>query len=254
MPANPNPLEEPRCSEPGSSLRIWLMLIVLSFVLLGMLLIRNQFRLRRAITAVADLESQGVSIQETQSHFWPLVTAPRPSQLAYSLSDCAKIDWAPLKDLTGITQISLDGTTNTDVGLTACRGFGNLSNVFLESSDVTRAGMNAIAGLPIVSLGLGNTHITAEDLRPTLRMTSLERLDLHRTQIRPSEITWLAQHPTLEILDFRDGRTEDADLTAFDQFRRLKLIILDGSRVTQAAVIELRDRLPGIRIHWNGQE
>jgi serine/threonine protein kinase len=152
--------------------------------------------------------------------------------IGVDLSNCSVVgdgDSGRLRDAPEVEELSLLRTGITDEGLRHLAGCRRLKKVRLDGLPVTAHGLRALADLPIVQLGLAGTRITPQALPIILGFGDLESLDLTGCPFA------------------------DADLAQLAELRKLRKLIVTGTKATDAGVEQLATQLPACTIGWQGR-
>ena len=103
----------------------------------------------------------------------------------------------------------------------------------------------------LVLLDAGDTGVTDEGVACLEHHRSLEILMLDGTGITNRSLTVLSELPRLEVLFLEKTAIDDEGLEHLATSLTLRWLRLRGSRVSAAAVDELRARLPSCKIYWS---
>ena len=112
--------------------------------------------------------------------------------------------------------------------------------------------MKALANMASLKfLDLSRMEITAQGLEPVTRMTNLQRLNLWQcARIDDKAAQHLLKMNSLEILDLGDTAVTDRLLDDLAGMKSLKLLLVEGTRITPARVEQFRKARPDCRIVW----
>jgi hypothetical protein len=127
---------------------------------------------------------------------------------------------AELGNLAELERLELNNSRVTGTGFEKLKGLKKLSKVFLDGPSATDAGLRHIAALPaIYQVSLTGSKVTDRGLKEFAGAKKLGSLDLSGTQVT------------------------DAGVRLFqnvDDFRRLGLVYVRGTKVTQGTIDEIR--------------
>ena len=122
----------------------------------------------------------------------------------------------------------------------------NLTQLFLNTEQVTDAGLEHLKGLTKLRfLTLDNTQVTDAGLDHLKGLASLEWLILQDTQITDAGLEHLKGLTSLTELDLDDTHVTDAGLEHLKGLTNLVRLELDGTQVTAKGRAMLRKTLPG---------
>jgi Leucine-rich repeat (LRR) protein len=174
-------------------------------------------------------------------------------------------EWTPGSPL---QELSLLGTPIRDSAMEGIARFTRLERLILAESDVTGAGLAALASLPLThldlsaadvgddaplshfpqlrSLRLRDTRISDLMLaRQLVLMKNLEVLDLARTRISSAGISRLGELRRLRDLNLSYAELDDDGLSKLDGLTELQSLNLDSTHITDASTAVLA-RFPNL--------
>jgi hypothetical protein len=228
------------------------------FVLAAMLVATfgwHRNRLRLEDQAVKLLRASGVNVSMSNAQIFGFPVQEYPSAILLGRRDAARVDWSLLRQLRQLNQVQLEGTRHVDLALTELASVQTLRNVFLDESDVTAEGLRSFSKNPAsMSLSLAGTTLSREGMEAIAQFSGIVRLNLSKAKFESAWLKVLHGHRSLRALDLRETDVEDDDIDLLAGFAGWELLILDGSRMTEQGISTLRERLPGVRVHWNGSE
>ena len=205
------------------SLRTLLLFVLL--VSAGMSWLGNKlYRARRQHEAVVALMKSGATVYYDSRAYGKEATVPEWVQGllgkdlffdVHSVSVNEAVDFrdehaAPLRELTGLRTLYLDGAEITDAGLEHLEGLTRLADLYLRDTQVTGAGLEHLEGLTnLQRLGLGGTRVTPAGLEHLKALTRLQCLSLSM-QVAEAGSKHLKALPNLQELDLRDTQVTEA--------------------------------------------
>lgn len=172
-------------------------------------------------------------------------------------------DLAPLRSLSNVRAIAIDGTQVTaaglenlrgltrleslslaaplgDEGLAALGGLTNLQDLRLYGPDVTEEGLAHLRNLTrLKRLFVSHTSLTSVGLKQIAGLTTLVELQLRDADLRGADLTPLRGLMRLRRLCLRSG-IDDADLAHIGTLSGLESLDLSGNRVSDAGLVHLR--------------
>ena len=151
-----------------------------------------------------------------------------------------------------LRRLILANTATTDAHLSHLGHVPGLEYLDLSGTQVTDAGLKAIANLPMLShLVLARTGITDVGLKE-ISPLRLRTLQLGGTKITDAGLASLCDRygvgGYLRELDIRNMAISDAALTHLKRLTRLESLRVDGTRITERGMGELRAAIPGCKI------
>ncbi len=158
-----------------------------------------------------------------------------------------------LAHLAGMRQMDSLQLINTKITtLEPIRGLTQLKELMLNGSPIGDEGLSPLAGLTsLQSLQMGGTQITDAGIAHFSTLSNLTTLDLERTRVGDAGVRLLLDLPRLMSLNLDDTRVTDAGLVELaDRISRGPLQSLDvhGARVTPDGVDALREKLPQVDV------
>lgn len=149
-------------------------------------------------------------------------------------------DLAPIRHLTGITELALSHCPISNPGLAPIAGYRTLQRLLLEDTNVGDAGIEHLRGLPsLYRVDLAHTKITDAGLAPLTTLPALAQLVLDHTAITDSGLAQLKRAPGLRELSLADTRISDAGLGAISEYRLPMALDLSNTRITDAGLKSL---------------
>lgn len=187
-----------------------------------------------------------------------------------SLGRCAITDngLSQLARLRSLKDLVLYGTQVTDDGLRYLAELHQLKSLELHSTSVTDTGLAHLKGLPFLEelefpegvtlAGLAQLSrltmldglpesVTDGDLAALEALTRLRSLSLARSSITDDGLVWVGKCASLENL-FLNQTITDAGLAHLRPLSKLRSLWLDRSKLSQHAIDELKQALPGVTI------
>jgi internalin A len=130
-----------------------------------------------------------------------------------------------LNKLTGLTSLTLVGTSITDKGLEQLASLKNLESLQLSNSAITDAGLKHLVGMKKLKfLELNATKVTGASLKDLQGLTALEHITFFNTPLN------------------------DAGAKQLASFKSLKRVELSKSKVSETATAELKKAMPDLTI------
>ncbi|HEX5271354.1 MAG TPA: hypothetical protein VFW33_12735 [Gemmataceae bacterium] len=175
---------------------------------------------------------------------------------------------------TNVESLHLQNTGVTDETFKQLSGFKKLDYLSLESTKITAAGLDAIAGLPIKHIGLQGIELTEDAFKALGKMTSLEVLWLSRAKMKAEWLKHVAALPKLRDLnllgaDFDDAAAKyvvtmpglksltlndtklgDAGFTELLKAPQLESLYMDGTKVTKEVYQKAKKDHPKLRLYY----
>jgi Leucine-rich repeat (LRR) protein len=144
------------------------------------------------------------------------------------------------------------GLMLTDVNVESIGALTELESLNIGGAIVSDVGMKALGNMASLKfLDLSRMEITAQGLEPVTRMTNLRRLNLWQcARIDDKAAQHLLKMNSLEILDLGDTAVTDRLLDDLAGMKSLKLLLVEGTRITPARVEQFRKARPDCRIVW----
>ncbi|MFN3326013.1 MAG: leucine-rich repeat domain-containing protein [Bryobacteraceae bacterium] len=144
------------------------------------------------------------------------------------------------------------GLMLTDVNVESIAALTQLEVLNMGGAIVSDVGMFAIEKLVnLHTLDVSRMEITAKGLDPLTRLPELRRLNLYQaTRIDDSAAEFIAAMKKLEILDLSETAITDAFLDTAERMKQLRMVMVDGTKVSPERVEQFRKRRPDVRIFW----
>lgn len=154
-----------------------------------------------------------------------------------------------LAALSELTALDLLDTELTDAALVHLAAFKQLDSLTLGGTRVSDAGMETLARLTSLRrLLLDGTTITDLGLVRIARLTELTELSLAGTAITNVGLAHLGTLKKLQRLNLVATAISDAGLAELRELPNLEMLILVKTRVTAQGVIDLKAKMPGLRV------
>jgi internalin A len=114
------------------------------------------------------------------------------------------------------------------------------TNVLLDNSRVSAAGLRRIAGNPNISnLFASNTNLDDESLATIATLSELDTLDLRGTKVTDRGLAHLAKLPRLRMLWLDGPQITDAGLKDLGRLAELRFLCLDASAIDGSGLAQL---------------
>lgn len=184
------------------------------------------------------------------------------------LQDCNEVpkeQWCVLANFTNLKSLRVWGPTVDDSTLEFIVGAKNLKALFLESTEVTVAGLEKITALQdiqtlsltnakniydaelepigkfkeLTSLELRNCALNGKGLVHLAGLKKLKLLDLSETFVKDQRLEYLAGLTNLEDLNLWHTQVTDAGLVHLEGLKKLKRLNLDQCKITAAGTAHL---------------
>ncbi len=179
------------------------------------------------------------------------------SQISPVGLDCVKLSFISLDDredemcdralaqvfrLNGITQLDVDRSDATDRGLSSVQNCTTLQGINCYMSSVNGDCLQDLAKLPALkALWLGRCSIKQKTLACLPRFLRLQELDLERTGLDASGVSFLSKCSSLEILGVRgNAKFDDRCLKPILLLQKLRDLDMRETPVTMAGVRTLK--------------
>ena len=145
------------------------------------------------------------------------------------------------------------GLMLTDVNVESIAALTQLEVLNIGGSIVSDAGMATLEKMiNLHTLDLSRMEITAKGLAPLMRLPALRRLNLAQsTRIDDAAAQYFLDMNRLEILDLSQTAVTDAFLDRLEGMKQLRLLMVDGTKVTPERVERFRKARPDCRILWS---
>ena len=185
------------------------------------------------------------------------------------LQDCnevPKAEWKTLENFKNLKFLRLWGPTVDDSTLEFILGAKNLKSLYLESTEVTAAGLEKVTVLAgvqtlsltnakniydaelepigkfkeLTSLELRNCALNGKGLAHLTELKKLKLLDLSETFVKDQRLEYLAGLTNLEDLNLWHTQVTDAGLVHLEGLNKLKRLNLDQCKITAAGTAHLR--------------
>jgi Leucine-rich repeat (LRR) protein len=142
------------------------------------------------------------------------------------------------------------GLMLTDVNVESIAALTQLENLNMGGATVSDVGMKMLASLTnIQALDLSRMEITSTALEPLTKMPKLRKLNLWQsTRIDDRAIQYVK---SVEELDLGDTQITDAALTELQGSKRLKVLAVSGTKVTNEGMQKFRKARPDVRLLWS---
>jgi internalin A len=144
------------------------------------------------------------------------------------------------------------GLMLTDLNIESVAGLTQLEVLNMGGAIVSDVGMKALERLVnLHTLDLSRMEITAGGIAPLTKLPKLRRLNLWQsTRIDDAAARYVVEMKRLEILDLAETIVTDAILDPLEKMTQLKMLFLDGTKVTPGRVERFRKARPDCRVHW----
>jgi hypothetical protein len=159
-----------------------------------------------------------------------------------------KVDTATLQRILEIHPINTLSTlwrTDTDTLAKLLASEDTLRNVYLNNSDLTDVGFQALPLEQIEMLDVEQTQVTAEGLCELHRCGRLETLSLSGNQFTEPVAEVLASKPSLQGLYLNGPAVTDAVVPHLRRLQKLDFLFLSGTTLTKDGIDALNEGLPG---------
>ena len=185
------------------------------------------------------------------------------------LQDCNEVpkdQWKTLENFKNLKLLRLWGPTVDDSTLEFILGAKNLKSLYLESTEVTAAGLEKVTVLAgvqtlsltnakniydaelepigkfneLTSLELRNCALNGKGLAHLTGLKKLKLLDLSETFVKDQRLEYLAGLTNLEDLNLWHTQVTDAGLVHLAGLKKLKRLNLDQCKITAAGTAHLR--------------
>jgi hypothetical protein len=174
---------------------------------------------------------------------------PQPGDQQSSMADIVKALQQGVEPLPATILAALDGSPFTVRSIgddspllrVTCSGRGD------EVDDAALAALDPIAG-HVIDLDLGRSRIGDEGCQRIARMPRLVVLDLRQTQVGNHGVAALAACRELRSLNLFGTKAGDYGAAALASLRHLEHVYVWQTEVSAAAVVRLREAVPGVRV------
>ncbi len=145
------------------------------------------------------------------------------------------------------TATQFDCSTKTDLNdteLALLCEFKNLKSLYLNSNEITNAGLSHIKMLvKLEKLHLKNSQVTDAGLIHLNGLTNLFELDLSGTQVSDAGLVHLKELRKLYWFNLDKTQVQDAGLIHLKEFLNLKVLVLRDTQISDSGLIHLK-RIP----------
>jgi len=180
---------------------------------------------------VMKLTYDGLDHLDTLAQFNP----GQVTELNASRLDLTDAHMTYFKKFTSITRLNLDSTLITDKSLPILAAYKGLSDVRLSITDVTGAGFESLADLPIWLLNMEGTDLREGCLAKLKRLPeTLVNINCSKTHIGPEDIAFLSKCQKLTGMGL-DGNNKITDACVKDI---VKLKLLDSLSIADTLITE----------------
>ena len=151
-----------------------------------------------------------------------------------------------LSEFASLTDLSLEETAVTSAGLRHIAGLKQLEWLNLWKTRIDDGGLSHLTGLKnLQSLPIGGTRVTDNGLAHLKEMSELTYLGLRDTAVTHVGVSHISTLPKLSELNLRGTKTNDAVIPTLITMKSLKKLWLGGTGLTQEDINRLRPALPG---------
>lgn len=131
----------------------------------------------------------------------------------------------------------------------SARNFDRLMSIRLGGTRCSDDDLRDFRGLTNVDrLVLYNTRVTDAGLSRLRGLPGLKHLYLHGTNVTDSGITRITALSNLQSLDLADTRITDAGLARLKELKNLRRLYINDTQVTDSGIADLQRALPGLAI------
>lgn len=158
---------------------------------------------------------------------------------------------APIASYKDLDSLYLHETRVTGAGLKRLHGLQSFTVLRLRGSWITDAHLDGLAALPVRTLDLNGTAITAAGLCRLRALPALHRLHLAGTQISDAGLAEFARFPALGELNLSNTSITDAGLLSLASAGRSKRylhVTTAGTKITEAGVAAVKSVRPSWQI------
>lgn len=161
------------------------------------------------------------------------------------------LDW--VSGFVEMTDLSLEGTKVTDVGLSCLSNLQRLEWLNLYQCPIGDDGLSELKHLrQLQHLPVGDSRVTDAGLQHLAEMNSLDYLGLRATAVTDNGIKWLKGLTGLTGLHLGGTKVTDGCLVHLKDMRKLKQLWLDDTLITDAAVEHLAAHRALAELHVTG--
>ncbi len=152
-----------------------------------------------------------------------------------------------LRPLQSLQMLSIDHTTIDDDALEAIAELRGLGFIGLGNTQVRGHGLAALAKLPKLQ-GLDLSGCSLEDGSGLAKLKQLSSLTIFNSRIPPGLLSHLQAMDNLRDVNLHGSAVDEEQLVELGNASQLKILILGKTRASEAAMRELRAKLPNARI------
>src|SRR5262245_18733087 len=145
-------------------------------------------------------------------------------------------DLAVLEHLPRLTVLELAAPLITNAAMVRVEGVKTLRELTLYETQVTRAGLRRLDGMPLEKLVLGGPGVTSETLEALEAIPTLRKLWIYRTGVAEAGMSHLKYVPLLEKLILADSPIGDSAMSHVDKLTQLHEVSLIGLPITDEGI------------------
>lgn len=140
-----------------------------------------------------------------------------------------------------------------DADLAELRGLRDMEWVGLDSTRATPAALVGLEQTGLKTLSLGGVTMTDAHLAAVVRLRQLSGLFLSGSRVTSQQCRTIATMHWLGSLNLTvNPLIDDAGAEALGQLPQLRMLQLNGTKVSAAGIAALRRALPNCNISWDG--
>lgn len=149
-----------------------------------------------------------------------------------------------------VTEIYFAGTDFDDADVASLTGLSSLRSLVLSDTKITDAGVAELASLPLESISLNGTSITAAAAESISAMSALDTLNISKTKVH-EDLTPLATLENLEWLLIAEtdlSGLDDASIEVLCNLPKLKRFTATGSNLKAETIDRLKAAKPALSL------
>lgn len=197
-------------------------------------------------TRLDEIESWSKLLRQFR-HGYPVVEEGVLKGFGCASSDATDETIASFPDSDSIEWIDLSHNVVTDNGLVQLLKFPRLSQLYLSGNSLSGGGLPQSTRKDLARLYLNQCNeVSDASIRFVRQCTSLERLDLSKTEITDVALEDLSSLESLEWLNLDDTSVSDRGIMALRRLPRLKHLLVNNTRVTDDGLLALHEYLPAL--------
>lgn len=159
-----------------------------------------------------------------------------------------------ISKLSKLESLSLSDTKISDIGLVYIAELTNINKLYLQNTSISDEGLSFLSGLTKLEiLNLEHTHVTGEGFSHLQSCQSLKYIYLTGLQLVNGSLLFLQELQSLTDLGLRNTNISDSDIPAIINMRKLRSLVVEGSKLSNKGLEKISKALPECGIHADGK-